>query len=229
MTNSAIIVTQAIPDAIAPNVTTAYYAPPSADGIRPGYYSVNLHQPQTRPKYEMEVLSVHESVPGHHLQIALANELDIPLFRQKIRFTSFIEGWALYAERLAKDAAWYENDIYGDLGRLQFEAMRAARLVVDTGIHNKGWSFEKANQFHLANVGYSGSIARYSVLPGQATAYMTGMLKILSLRQLAQTQLGELYNIKEFHSVVLGNGAIPLNILQTVVNEYIADKLAENN
>jgi len=202
-----------------------YYIAGSDDGSRPGAFYANTSDDS--PYTTMPTLAYHEAVPGHHLQIALANELDLPLFRKKSHFTSFIEGWGLYAERLAKDAGWYEQDIYGDLGRLQFEAMRAARLVVDTGIHNKGWSYDKADQFHIDNVGFSGSIARYSVWPGQATAYMTGMLKILMLRQQAKEQLGELYDIKEFHSAVIGNGSMPLNVLQTVVDNYIAEKLVE--
>jgi len=173
----------------------------------------------------MPTLAYHEAVPGHHLQIALAQEMDLPLFRQKINFTSFVEGWGLYAERLASDLNWYENDIYGDLGRLQFEAMRAARLVIDTGIHNKGWTYNQADNFHIQNVGYQGSIARYSVWPGQATAYMTGMLKILELRQSAQEQLGELYDIREFHNIVVGTGSMPLGLLEIKVNQYIAELL----
>ena len=201
-----------------------YYIAGSDDGSRPGAFYANTTQ--NSPYTTMPTLAYHEAVPGHHLQIALANELNLPLFRKKSNFTSFIEGWALYAERLAKDAGWYEHDIYGDLGRLQFEAMRAARLVVDTGIHNKGWTYDEANQFHISNVGFSGAITRYSVWPGQATAYTTGMLKILALRQQAKDQLAELYNIKEFHSAVIGNGSMPLNVLQTVVDNYIAEKLS---
>jgi len=204
-----------------------YYIAGSDDGSRPGAFYANTSRNEAYTT--MPTLAYHEAVPGHHLQIALANELNIPLYRRKIHFTSFIEGWALYAERLAKESMWYVNDVYGDLGRLQFEAMRAARLVVDTGIHSKAWSFDQANQFHQTNVGFPGSIARYSVLPGQATAYMTGMLKILSLRQSAKEQLGDLFDIKEFHSAVLGDGGVPLNILQTIIDDYIAKKLTENN
>ncbi len=201
-----------------------YYIAGSDDGSRPGAFYANTSQDS--PYTTMPTLAYHEAVPGHHLQIALANELDLPLFRKKGNFTSFIEGWGLYAERLAKDANWYANDAIGDLGRLQFEAMRAARLVVDTGIHNKGWSYNQADQFHIENVGFSGAIARYSVWPGQATAYMTGMLKILELRQKAKTELGDAYDIREFHDVVIGNGSMPLNVLTTVVENYIADTLA---
>ncbi len=202
-----------------------YYISGSDDGTRPGAFYANTVQDS--PYTTMPTLAYHEAVPGHHMQIALASELDLPLFRRKTNFTSFIEGWGLYAERLAKDSGWYEQDMIGDLGRLQFEAMRAARLVIDTGIHNKGWSYNQADQYHIDNVGFAGSIARYSVWPGQATAYMTGMLKILELRQLAKDQLGDLYDIKKFHSAVIGNGSMPLNILQTVVENYIADTLTK--
>lgn len=201
-----------------------YYIAGSDDGSRPGAFYANTSQ--NSPYTTMPTLAYHEAVPGHHLQIALANELDLPLFRKKGNFTSFIEGWGLYAERLAKDANWYENDAIGDLGRLQFEAMRAARLVVDTGIHSKGWSYNQADQFHIDNVGFAGAIARYSVWPGQATAYMTGMLKILELRQKAQDELGDAYDIREFHDAVIGNGSMPLNVLTKVVENYIADTLA---
>lgn len=200
-----------------------YYIGGSDDGSRPGAFyasTVNDLAYTTQP-----TLTYHEAVPGHHLQIALASELNLPLFRRKIGFTSFIEGWGLYAERLAKDLGWYQDDIYGDLGRLQFEAMRAARLVIDTGIHAKNWSYNQADQFHIQNVGYSGSIARYSVWPGQATAYMTGMLKILELRDKAQQELAGNYDIRDFHHAVIGNGSMPLNILEQVIDNYINDNL----
>jgi uncharacterized protein (DUF885 family) len=200
-----------------------YYVRSSEDGTRPAafYASTVNDQPYTI----MPTLAYHEAVPGHHLQIALAQEMELPLFRRTISFTSFVEGWALYAERLASDLNWYQDDIYGDLGRLQFEAMRAARLVIDTGIHAKDWTYDQANNFHIDNVGYQGSIARYSIWPGQATAYMTGMLKILELRQRAQDQLGELYDIKAFHHVVIGTGSMPLTLLENKVDQYIADQL----
>ena len=210
--------------AVIGGTSGGYYIAGSDDGSRPGAFYANTSQ--NSPYTTMPTLAYHEAVPGHHLQIALANELDLSLFRKKGNFTSFIEGWGLYAERLAKDANWYENDAIGDLGRLQFEAMRAARLVVDTGIHSKGWSYNQADQFHIDNVGFAGAIARYSVWPGQATAYMTGMLKILELRQKAQDELGDTYDIREFHDAVIGNGSMPLNVLTKVVENYIADTLA---
>lgn len=199
-----------------------YYIAGADDGSRPGAFYANTSSSQ--PYTTMPTLAYHEAVPGHHLQIALANEINLPLFRRKMHFTSFIEGWALYAERLAKEENWYTGDVYGDLGRLQFEAMRAARLVVDTGIHYFGWTQTEANDYHVNNVGFNGSIARYSVWPGQATAYTIGMLKILELRQKAQAELADRFDLKEFHSVLLNNAAIPLDVLETEVNRYIANK-----
>ncbi len=196
-----------------------FYIAGSDDGTRPGafyaYTSGDLAYTT------MPTLAYHEAVPGYHMQIAIANELDLPLFRRKMNFTSFVEGWGLYAERLAKDVGWYENDIYGDLGRLQFEAMRASRLVIDTGIHAMGWTYSQAEQFSLEHIGNRGSIARYSVWPGQATAYTTGMLKILELRALSQDRLGENFDLKGFHSAVIENGSMPLDILSSVVERYI--------
>ncbi len=204
-----------------------FYIAGSDDGVRPGafYASTTNDLAYTR----MPTLAYHEAVPGHHMQIALARELDLPEFRRKINFTSFVEGWGLYAERLAKDLGWYEGDIYGDLGRLQFEAMRAARLVIDTGIHNKGWTYSQADQYHIDNVGFPGSIARYSVWPGQATAYMTGMLKFLELRQRAEEQLGSAYDIKSFHSELIGSGSMPTNLLEDLIDRFIERNLPVKN
>jgi uncharacterized protein (DUF885 family) len=199
--------------------TGGYYIAGSEDGTRPGAFFAQTNQ--DLPYYTMPTLAYHEAVPGHHLQIALSQEIDLPRFRREMQFTSFIEGWGLYAERLAKELGWYQNDIYGDIGRLEFEAMRASRLVIDTGIHSKGWTYQQAQDYSQANIGNPGSIARYSVWPGQATAYMTGMLKILELRQLAADQLGANYRLQDFHEVVLGNGSIPLNLLEQAVQNYI--------
>lgn len=171
----------------------------------------------------MPTLAYHEAIPGHHLQIALALERNFPRFRRYSNVTSYAEGWGQYAERLASDLGWYELDPYGDLGRLRFEALRAARLVLDTGIHAKGWSFQQAEQFNLENVGDTGSIARYSVSPGQASAYTTGMLKILELRHRAKTQLAERFDIRDFHEAVVGNGSMPLDLLEDVVDQYILE------
>jgi uncharacterized protein (DUF885 family) len=175
----------------------------------------------------MPTLAYHEAIPGHHLQGAIQQQLhDLPVFRQANFYTAYSEGWALYAERLAWEAGFYEDDPYGNLGRLQDELFRAARLVVDTGLHAKGWTREQAITYMMENVGFSeaevtAEVERYVVWPGQATAYKVGMLKILALRQRARETLGEAFDIKEFHDVVLTNGAMPLEILERVVDDYI--------
>jgi uncharacterized protein (DUF885 family) len=162
------------------------------------------------------------------MQIAIQAEADVALFRKVIRSTAFTEGWALYAERLAFELGWYDNDVYGNLGRLQFEALRAARLVIDTGIHSLGWTFDEATLFNQDNVGATvgasqGAAARYSVIPGQATAYMVGMLQILSERQRAMDALGVNFDLIGFHRAVLTSGAVPLSLLGGVVDRYIAE------
>ncbi|MBT8079148.1 MAG: DUF885 domain-containing protein [Gammaproteobacteria bacterium] len=214
---------------VLPDPFGGFYIGPSFDGSRPGAFYAGTTTDQ--PYFQMPSLTYHESVPGHHTQIALAMELDVPEFRKLVRFTGFVEGWALYAERLAFELGWYDNDIYGDLGRLQFEALRAARLAMDTGIHSLGWSFNDAVQFNEDNVGASnaasqGAAARYSVWPGQATAYMIGMLQILDSRQRAMDELGSQFDLTAFHRALLSNGAVPLSLLDTVVDQYIADTLA---
>ena len=214
---------------VIPDTFGGFYVGPSFDGTRPGaFYAGTLTD---EPWFQMQSLIFHETVPGHHLQVSLAMEQDVQPFRKLIGFTSFVEGWALYAERLAYELGWYGNDPYGDLGRLQWEAVRAARLVMDTGIHNLGWSFDEAVRFSDENVGWGtslsqGAAARYSVIPGQATAYMIGMLQILQARQRAMDALGLQFNLKEFHRVLISNGAIPLALLDSVVDRYIAEKLA---
>ena len=214
---------------VAEDLFGGFYIGPSFDGTRPGaFYAGTLND---QPWFEMPSLTYHESVPGHHTQIAIAMDQTGPAFRRTERFTAFVEGWALYAERLAFELGWYNNDAYGDLGRLQFEALRAARLVIDTGIHSMGWSFEQAVQFNMDNLGASrgaseGAAGRYSVVPGQATAYMIGMLRILDVRQRAQDQLGAQFDLKEFHRVVLTSGGVPLALLDNVIDSWIAEKLA---
>lgn len=206
-----------------------YYIGPSFDGSRPGAFYAGTTTDQ--PYYQMPSLSYHEAVPGHHTQIALSMEQQgVPSFRKLLRFTAFVEGWALYAERLAFELGWYDNDPYGNLGRLQYEALRAARLVMDTGIHSMGWSFDQATQFNDDNVGWltpasQGAAARYSISPGQATAYMIGMLQILDARQRAMDALGPNFDLKSFHRAVLTSGAIPLALLDSVVDRYIAENL----
>jgi uncharacterized protein (DUF885 family) len=207
-----------------------FYIGPSFDGTRPGAFYASTRFDE--PYYAMPSLTYHEAIPGHHTQIAIAMDLDTgPSFRRAVRFTGFVEGWALYAERLAWELGWYADDPYGNLGRLQFEALRAARLVMDTGIHSMGWSFEQAVQYNIDNVGWSrsaseGAAARYSVVPAQATAYMIGLLHILDARQRAQDQLGAAFDLKEFHRVVLISGGVPLALLDGIIDNWIADKLA---
>jgi uncharacterized protein (DUF885 family) len=210
----------------APNAPGAYYVHPAIDGSRPGMFYVNLTGDGV-DRYDMPTLVYHEAIPGHHFQIAIQQELtNIPTFRTGINYTAYAEGWALYAEYLAWEIGFYKDDPYGDLGRLQNELFRAARLVVDTGIHAMGWSREKAIEYMVENVGYSErkmttEVERYIVWPGQATAYKIGMLKIQELRQRTMKALGDDFNIKEFHNLILMNGAMPLEILDQVVNNYI--------
>ena len=220
-----------IPDEEAPDTTTAYYMRPAIDGSRPGWYYVNLYQPEVRPKFEMEVLSVHESVPGHHLQIALAQELTgLPEFRRNGGFTAFIEGWGLYSERLGYDMGLYE-DPYSRYGQLVYDMWRAVRLVVDTGIHYFGWSRQKAIDYFIANAAKSeadiiNEIDRYIGWPGQALAYKIGQMKMLELRGKAETALGEDFDIRAFHDHMLGAGALPLDILESRMDTWLAEQVA---
>jgi len=213
-----------------------YYISPSLDGSRPGAFYARVDG-GGQDYYAMPTLAYHEGVPGHHFQISLAQESDLPLFRNAVVFTGYAEGWALYAERLAWDLGWYNGDPYGNLGRLQMEAFRAARLVIDTGIHARGWTFEQALDFFVENVGYNSGdnvsadfeISRYISWPGQSTTYMVGMLKILELRQRAIDALGGNFDLAEFHSVVLSNGSMPMGVLERVVDQYIEEKLVVIN
>lgn len=207
----------------------AYYQQPAIDGSRPGRFYANLYDIKATPKYGMRTLAYHEGIPGHHFQIAVAMELEgMPLIRKMAPFTAYIEGWALYSERLAWELG-FQKDPFDNIGRLQAELFRAVRLVVDTGIHHSRWTREQAIDYMKKNTGMSdrdvtAEIERYIVMPGQATAYKVGMMKILELREKAKLALGDKFDLRDFHDVVLKNGAVPLDILETLVDRYIADK-----
>lgn len=217
----------------APYSTIAYYRQPSADGKRPGRYMINTYLPETRPRYEAEALAFHESVPGHHLQIAVAQErTGIPEFRKHQGVTAFVEGWALYTERLADEMGLYTSDI-DRMGMLSYDAWRGSRLVVDTGLHSMGWSRQQAIDYMkentvLAENNIVNEVDRYLTWPGQALAYKIGQLEILRLRAEAKERLGPRFDIKAFHDAVLGNGAVSLPVLVEQVEAYIAGAAAAN-
>jgi uncharacterized protein (DUF885 family) len=220
-----------IPDYIAPRTTTAYYGQPSGDGTRSGTYWVNVYDLKSRPLYEIEALASHEAVPGHHMQLALQQELEnIPNFRRFGGVTAFVEGWALYAESLGKEVGFY-RDPYSEFGRLSYEMWRACRLVVDTGIHWKGWTRQQAIDYMAQNsaltmTNITNEVDRYIAWPGQALAYKTGQMKIRELRTEAERELGPRFDVRRFHDVVLGSGSIPLPVLEENVRLWIAQEKA---
>jgi uncharacterized protein (DUF885 family) len=209
----------------------AYYRGPAEDGSRPGQYYVNTSEPQTRPRYEAEALAYHESIPGHHLQIAIAQELeDVPAFRRHLGTTAYIEGWGLYSERLAGEMGLYTGDL-DRIGVASYDAWRAARLVVDTGMHVMGWSRDQAIAFMTEHTALGANnianeVDRYIAIPGQALAYKTGQMEILRLRASARVRLGDAFDIRGFHDAVLGSGAVPLPVLASIVDRWVTTEAA---
>jgi uncharacterized protein (DUF885 family) len=222
---------KAVPEFAEKTAPGAYYEPGSFDGTRPGVFFANMRDTTETPKFAMRTLAYHEGIPGHHFQISIAQELKgVPFFRRVLPFTAYAEGWALYAERLAYELG-FETDPLDNLGRLRDEMMRAVRLVVDSGIHYKHWTREQAIQYMMDNTGMAESdvtaeIERYFVDPGQALAYKAGMLKILALREKARQALGDRFTLAEFHDQVLTHGALPLALLERVIDDWIREKQA---
>ena len=215
------------------NAPTAYYMPGPLDGSRPGIYYVNTYEWEKRSTYTLEALSFHEAVPGHHFQISLSRELaELPLVRKLAHYTAYIEGWALYTELLAREMGFY-TDPYSDFGRLTFDAWRSARLVIDTGLHHLGWDMETARKYLRDNTSLSepdiaAEIDRYCVMPGQALSYKIGQIQMIKLRKLAMDRLGEAFDYGEFHDTILLSGALPLDILEEKVVEWVEKVISQN-
>ena len=217
----------AVPAYSERNVTTAYYMPGSPEAARPGYFYANTYDLKARPKWEMEALTVHEAVPGHHLQIAIAQELEnVPEFRKHLGFTAFVDRWGLYSASLGHDLGLY-RDPYSRFGALTYDMWRAVRLVIDTGLHSMGWSRQQAIDYFAANSSkplhdITVEVDRYISWPGQALAYKIGQLKIRELREFATTELGDAFDVRAFHDQVLGAGAVPLGVLDARIREWVA-------
>jgi uncharacterized protein (DUF885 family) len=216
-----------VPEFMEKTMAGAYYQPADLGGNRPGVFYANLRDMKEIQKFGMKTLAYHEGIPGHHFQIAIAMELKgVPAFRRMVPFTAYVEGWAMYAENLARELGVYEDDPYGELGFLDSLLFRAVRLVVDTGIHYKRWTREQAIAYmeeHSAQARETivSEIERYFVMPGQACSYKIGEIKMLELRARAQEEMGDRFDLRRFHDVVLKNGAMPLTILEKVIDEYI--------
>jgi uncharacterized protein (DUF885 family) len=225
---SGKLLVERVPTSAENNVSSAYYQAAAMDKSRPGTFFANLRDVHETATWTMKTLAYHEGIPGHHFQISTALGLtDLPLIRQQTLYSAYAEGWALYAERLAAEIGMYKDDPFGDLGRLEAELFRAARLVVDTGLHAKDWSREQAITYMVTTTGMNESeviteVERYMGQPGQACAYKVGQLKILELRERAKAALGPKFNLKDFHAVVLENGGVPLTLLEKLVDEWIA-------
>jgi uncharacterized protein (DUF885 family) len=219
---------KAVPDAIAPSQTTAYYDPGALVVGRPGTMFANTYKLDARPKWEMEALTLHESVPGHHLQISIAQELQgLPEFRKNSSYTAFVEGWGVYSESLGDEMGFYTNP-YSKFGQLTYEMWRAVRLVVDTGLHSMGWTRDQAIQFFSANAAKTEQdiiveVDRYIVWPGQALGYKMGQLKIRDLRASSSRELGTKFDLRKFHDLVLGEGAVPLDVLERRVQAWVSE------
>ncbi|PTC01162.1 DUF885 domain-containing protein [Thalassospira xiamenensis] len=220
-----------VPEFAEKNAPGAYYQRPALDGSRPGVFFANLYNINDTPTFGMKTLAVHEGIPGHHFQLAIQQELEgLPTFRKHLPFTVYSEGWALYTELLMYELGLYNDDPFGDIGRLQAELFRAVRLVVDTGIHAKRWTREEAIDYMVTNTGMTESsvtaeIERYIVMPGQATSYKIGMLKLVEMREKVRDALGSAFDLKDFHDIILKNGSMPLPILEQVIEQYIAAEL----
>ena len=223
---------RAVPGYAEKSAPTAYYQGGSMKAGRPGWFFANTFNLPSRPKWQMECLTLHEAVPGHHLQISIAQELTgLPEFRKYEGYTAYVEGWALYCETLGNEMGFYK-DPYSKFGQLTFEIWRADRLVVDTGMHAMGWSRQQAIDYMKANTGqddFSATVEvdRYIVWPGQALAYKIGQLKIRQLRTYAEHELGDKFDIRTFHDTVLRNGALPLDVLESLVKEWVAEQKAQ--